>query len=176
MNIKNLNKILLVTGLVCGIGVGTVNASSENNWKSDINQMVNIESKIFPTSDEKCLQKANGSYFSQLLAKNNGKRDKEFQSPSIYDITKYADVLVVKGTLDYNKDPESTNVDKMLANKAHFFTTSNNTIYKVVGASINPEIYSEDEFLKHYNQIKYLGYAINIEVKDGFVTSITIYE
>jgi len=180
MNYKKLNKLLLVTALstslVYGSNMSKVNAASENSYKQNVNQVVNKETKNSPTSDENCLKKEDGSYFAQLLSKNAGKRDKEFESPSIYEINKYADVLEVKGTLDYNKDPDSTNVDKMLENQTHFFTVSNNTVYNVQGGSLNPQFYDEDEFLKHYDEVKDLGYAINIEVKDGLVTEITIYE
>ena len=180
MNYKKLNKLLLVTALstslVYGSNMSKVNAASENSNKQNVNQVVNKETKNSPTSDENCLKKEDGSYFAQLLSKNGCKRDKEFQSPSIYAINKYADVLEVKGTLDYNKDPDSSNVDKMLENQTHFFTVSNNTVYNVQGGSVNPQFYDEDEFLKHYDEVKDLGYAINIEVKDGLVTEITIYE
>lgn len=180
MNYKKLNKLLLVTALstslVYGSNMSKVNAASENSYKQNVNQVVNKETKNSPTSDENCLKKEDGSYFAQLLSKNAGKRDKEFESPSIYEINKYADVLEIKGTLDYNKDPDSTNVDKMLENQTHFFTVSNDTVYNVQGGSVNPQFYDEDEFLKHYDEVKDLGYAINIEVKDGLVTEITIYE
>ena len=180
MNYKKLNKLLLVTALstslVYGSNMSKVNAAGENSNKQNVNQVVNKETKNSPTSDENYLKKEDGSYFAQLLSKNAGKRDKEFESPSIYEINKYADVLEVKGTLDYNKDPDSTNVDKMLENQTHFFTVSNNTVYNVQGGSVNPQFYDEDEFLKHYDEVKDLGYAINIEVKDGLVTEITIYE
>ena len=180
MNYKKLNKLLLVTALstslVYGSNMSKVNAASENSYKQNVNQVVNKETKNSPTTDENCLKKEDGSYFAQLLSKNAGKRDKEFESPSIYEINKYADVLEVKGTLDYNKDPDSTNVDKMLENQTHFFTVSNDTVYNVQGGSVNPQFYDEDEFLKHYDEVKDLGYVINIEVKDGLVTEITIYE
>lgn len=147
----------------------------EENIEEDINDETNDDSKEeSDPSDEMIIEERDGRYFSTLMASKNGERSEDFNAGFVSNLTIEDDVLTVDGTIDYLVDLENTeDVEKYDKGSFHF-NLSPDVKLQSAGGDQEPTVYTKEEFLKFYEEVKDSGLALFIDVKDGLVTLVSI--
>ena len=83
------------------------------------------------------------------------------------------DTLSLTGSMDYRnsreQDPISVSDDLM-----HVFTVNDSTVYQMIGGDAGPENVSKAEFAGYLADCADSGLYIEVEVKDGAVTTVSI--
>lgn len=153
-------------------------ADSENpkkNIEEDANDTTPDDSKEeSEVGDKMIIEERDGRYFSTLMASKNGERSEDFDAGFVSNLTIEDDVLTVDGTIDYLVDLENTeDVEKYDKGSFHF-NLSPDVKLQSAGGDQEPTVYTKEEFLQFYEDVKDSGLALFIDVKDGLVTLVSI--
>ena len=153
-------------------------ADSENpekNIEEDANDTTPDDSKEeSEVGDKMIIEERDGRYFSTLMASKNGERSEDFDAGFVSNLTIEDDVLTVDGTIDYLVDLENTeDVEKYDKGSFHF-NLSPDVKLQSAGGDQEPTVYTKEEFLQFYEDVKDSGLALIIDVKDGLVTLVSI--
>ena len=148
---------------------------AEENIEEDTNDEASDDSKEeSEPSDEMIVEERDGRYFSTLMASKNGERSKDFNAGFVSNLTIEDDVLTVDGTIDYLVDLENTEDDEKYDKGSFHFNLSPDVKLQSAGGDQEPTVYTKEEFLKFYEDVKDSGLALFIDVKDGLVTLVSI--
>ena len=148
---------------------------AEENIEEDTNDEASDDSKEeSEPSDEMIVEERDGRYFSTLMASKNGERSKDFNAGFVSNLTIEDDVLTVDGTIDYLVDLENTEDDEKYDKGSFHFNLSPDVKLQSAGGDQEPTVYTKEEFLKFYEEVKDSGLALFIDVKDGLVTLVSI--
>lgn len=122
----------------------------------------------------KNLVEEDGNYSATLYEQDQGESENE--SPTVYEVHSNGEILVVKGSLSYNKSNESTenNEAKFYINQEYAFTVTDNTIYLAELSEEDPSELDMNEFNDYVNQVLDSGVTLTIEVENGVVKEIII--
>ena len=147
----------------------------EENIEEDTNDDSHDDSKEeSEPSDEMIIEERDGRYFSTLMASKNGERSEDFNAGFVSNLTIEGDVLTVDGTIDYLVDLENTEDDEKYDKGSFHFNLSPDVKLQSAGGDQEPTVYTKEEFLKFYEDVKDSGLALFIDVKDGLVTLVSI--
>ena len=147
----------------------------EENVEEDTNDDAQDDSKEeSEASDEMIVEERDGRYFSTLMASKNGERSEDFDAGFVSNLTIEDDVLTVDGTIDYLVDLENTEDDEKYDKGSFHFNLSPDVKLQSAGGDQEPTVYTKEEFLKFYEDVKDSGLALFIDVKDGLVTLVSI--
>lgn len=147
----------------------------EENIEEDTNDDSHDDSKEeSEPSDEMIIEERDGRYFSTLMASKNGERSEDFNAGFVSNLTIEDDVLTVDGTIDYLVDLENTEDDEKYDKGSFHFNLSPDVKLQSAGGDQEPTVYTKEEFLKFYEEVKDSGLALFIDVKDGLVTLVSI--
>lgn len=147
----------------------------EENIEEDTNDDSHDDSKEeSEPSDEMIIEERDGRYFSTLMASKNGERSEDFNAGFVSNLTIEDDVLTVDGTIDYLVDLENTEDDEKYDKGYFHFNLSPDVKLQSAGGDQEPTVYTKEEFLKFYEDVKDSGLALFIDVKDGLVTLVSI--
>ena len=148
---------------------------AEENIEEDTNDEASDDSKEeSEPSDEMIVEERDGRYFSTLMASKNGERSKDFNAGFVSNLTIEDDVLTVDGTIDYLVDLENTEDDEKYDKGSFHFKLSPEVKLQSAGGDQEPTVYTKEEFLQFYEDVKDSGLALFIDVKDGLVTLVSI--
>ena len=156
--------------------------SSDANKKEESNEsQSNLQAQPQESNAQKVnsqeninYQERDGVYISNLIASKNGERDSQMGLTSLANLRVDGETLILEGTIDYLKNPDSYNNEEEYDKSGYNFKLTNDTKYQAVGGMADPEIFTKDEFVNYYNEVKDSGLALKIEVKDGVVTTVSI--
>ena len=152
-------------------------ADSENpeeNTEEEANATPDDSKEESEASDEMIIEERDGRYFSTLMASKNGERSEDFDAGFVSNLTIEDDILTVDGTIDYLVDLENTeDVEKYDKGSFHF-NLSPDVKLQSAGGDQEPTVYTKEEFLQFYEDVKDSGLALIIDVKDGLVTLVSI--
>lgn len=147
----------------------------EENIEEDTNDEASDDSKEeSDPSDEMIIEERDGRYFSTLMASKNGERSEDFNAGFVSNLTIEDDVLTVDGTIDYLVDLENTEDDEKYDKGSFHFNLSPDVKLQSAGGDQEPTVYTKEEFLKFYEDVKDSGLALFIDVEDGLVTLVSI--
>lgn len=147
----------------------------EENIEEDTNDEANDDTKEeSEPSDEMIIEERDGRYFSTLMASKNGERSEDFNAGFVSNLTIEDDVLTVDGTIDYLVDLENTEDDEKYDKGSFHFNLSPDVKLQSAGGDQEPTVYTKEEFLKFYEDVKDSGLALFIDVEDGLVTLVSI--
>lgn len=147
----------------------------EENIEEDTNDDSHDDSKEeSEPSDEMIIEERDGRYFSTLMASKNGERSEDFNAGFVSNLTIEDDVLTVDGTIDYLVDLENTEDDEKYDKGSFHFKLSPEVKLQSAGGDQEPTVYTKEEFLQFYEDVKDSGLALFIDVKDGLVTLVSI--
>lgn len=147
----------------------------EENIEEDTNDDSHDDSKEeSEPSDEMIIEERDGRYFSTLMASKNGERSEDFNAGFVSNLTIEDDVLTVDGTIDYLVDLENTEDDEKYDKGSFNFKLSPEVKLQSAGGDQEPTVYTKEEFLQFYEDVKDSGLALFIDVKDGLVTLVSI--
>lgn len=147
----------------------------EENIEEDTNDDSHDDSKEeSEPSDEMIVEERDGRYFSTLMASKNGERSEDFNAGFVSNLTIEDDVLTVDGTIDYLVDLENTEDDEKYDKGSFHFKLSPEVKLQSAGGDQEPTVYTKEEFLQFYEDVKDSGLALFIDVKDGLVTLVSI--
>lgn len=147
----------------------------EENIEEDTNDEANDDTKEeSEPSDEMIIEERDGRYFSTLMASKNGERSENFNAGFVSNLTIEDDVLTVDGTIDYLVDLENTEDDEKYDKGSFHFNLSPDVKLQSAGGDQEPTVYTKEEFLKFYEDVKDSGLALFIDVEDGLVTLVSI--
>ena len=151
------------------------NEEPEENIEEDTNDEAHDDTKEEPEpSDEMIIEERDGRYFSTLMASKNGERSEDFNAGFVSNLTIEDDVLTVDGTIDYLVDLENTEDDEKYDKGSFNFKLSPEVKLQSAGGDQEPTVYTKEEFLQFYEDVKDSGLALFIDVKDGLVTLVSI--
>lgn len=147
----------------------------EENVEEDVNDEASNDSKEeSEPSDEMIVEERDGRYFSTLMASKNGERSEDFNAGFVSNLTIEDDVLTVDGTIDYLVDLENTEDDEKYDKGSFHFNLSPDVKLQSAGGDQEPTVYTKEEFLQFYEDVKDSGLALFVDVKDGLVTLVSI--
>lgn len=148
---------------------------AEENIEEDANEASEDDSKEeSEPSDEMIVEERDGRYFSTLMASKNGERSEDFNAGFVSNLTIEDDVLTVDGTIYYLVDLENTEDDEKYDKGSFHFKLSPEVKLQSAGGDQEPTVYTKEEFLQFYEDVKDSGLALFIDVKDGLVTLVSI--
>lgn len=148
---------------------------AEENIEEDANDGASDDSKEeSEPSDEMIIEERDGRYFSTLMTSKNGERSEDFNAGFVSNLTIEDNVLTVDGTIDYLVDLENTEDDEKYDKGSFHFNLSPDVKLQSAGGDQEPTIYTKEEFLKFYEDVKDSGLALFVDVKDGLVTLVSI--
>ncbi len=159
----------------------TKTSSKENKNEESNESQSNLEAQPQKSNAQKAnsqeninYQERDGVYISNLIASKNGERDSQMGLTSLANLRVDGETLILEGTIDYLKNPDSYDNSEEYDKSGYNFKLTNDTKYQAVGGMADPEIFTKDEFVNYYNEVKDSGLALKIEVKDGVVTTVSI--
>ena len=143
-----------------------------NNESSD--EASNDAKEESEPSDDMIIEERDGRYFSTLMASKNGERSEDFNAGFVSNLTIEDDILTVDGTIDYLVDLENTEDIEKYDEGSFQFKLSPDVKLQSAGGDQEPTVYTKEEFLQVYEDVKDSGLALIIDVKDGLVTLVSI--
>jgi len=191
MNKKKLQKTLLallaiLTFSACSkdldkftdTSTETVSENSKQNETKD--ESSNETNKETNTNDEEKEDTADGvnmiddgTYTSSLEPGRNGEREADGSWANIYDIAIDGDKLIVKGSLDFFPDDDTSSEAKPLENQVNVFKIDDATQFTTQSnASSETNTHSQEEFLSMYNETKDQQLALFVQVANGTVIEV----
>lgn len=149
---------------------------SENNDKSS-----NETNKETNTNDDEEKEDTadgvnmidDGTYTSSLEPGRNGEREADGSWANVYDIAIDGDKLIVKGSLDFFPDDDTSSEAKPLENQVNVFKIDDATQFTTQSnASSETNTHSQEEFLSMYNETKDQQLALFVQVANGTVIEV----
>lgn len=191
MNTKNLQKTLLallaiLTFAACSKDLDkstdtSTDIVSENSKQSETNdESSNETNKETNANDEGKEDTADGinmiedgTYTSSLEPGRNGEREADGSWANVYDIAIDKDMLIVKGSLDFFSDDDTSSEAKPLENQVNVFKMDNASQFTTQSnASSETNTHSQEEFLSMYNETKDQQLALFVQVANGTVMEV----
>lgn len=114
-----------------------------------------------------------GTYTSSLELGRNGEREADGSWANVYDIAIDGDKLIVKGSLDFFPDDDTSSEAKPLENQVNVFKIDDATQFTTQSnASSETNTHSQEEFLSMYNETKDQQLALFVQVANGTVMEV----
>lgn len=185
MNKKKLQKTLLAL-----LAILTFSACSKDSEKSadtsteivsenndENSNETNIETNTNDEDKEDTADGINmiddGTYTSSLEPGRNGEREADGSWANVYDIAIDGDKLIVKGSLDFFPDDDTSSEAKPLENQVNVFKMDNASQFTTQSnSSSETNTHSQEEFLSMYNETKDQQLALFVQVADGRVMEV----
>ena len=176
MNKKKLQKTLLAL-----LAILTFAACSKDLDKStDTSTETVSENKETNTNDEDKGDTADGvnmiddgTYTSSLEPGRNGEREADGSWANVYDIAIDGDKLIVKGSLDFFPDDDTSSEAKPLENQVNVFKIDNASQFTTQSnSSSETNTHSQEEFISMYNETKDQQLALFVQVANGTVMEV----
>ena len=191
MSTKNLQKTLLallaiLTFAACSKDVDkstdtSTDIVSENSKKSETNdESSNETNKETNANDEGKEDTADvtnmiedGTYTSSLEPGRNGEREADGSWANVYDMAIDKDMLIVKGSLDFFSDDDTSSEAKPLENQVNVFKIDDATQFTTQSNSnTETNTHSQEEFISMYNETKDQQLALFVQVANGTVMEV----
>lgn len=156
---------------------------NENSKQSETNDESSKETdKEAKTNDEGKEDTADGinmiddgTYTSSLEPGRNGEREADGSWANVYDIAIDGDKLIVKGSLDFFQDDDTSSEAKPLENQVNVFKIDDATQFTTQSnSSSETNTHSQEEFLNMYNETKDQQLALFVQVANGTVMEVHI--
>ena len=114
-----------------------------------------------------------GTYTSSLEPGRNGEREADGSWANVYDIAIDSNKLIVKGSLDFFPDDDTSSEAKPLENQVNVFKIDDATQFTTQSnASSETNTHSQEEFLSMYNETKDQQLALFVQVANGTVIEV----
>lgn len=114
-----------------------------------------------------------GTYTSSLEPGRNGEREADGSWANVYDIAIDSNKLIVKGSLDFFPDDDTSSEAKPLENQVNVFKIDNASQFTTQSnASSETNTHSQEEFLNMYNETKDQQLALFVQVANGTVMEV----
>ena len=150
-------------------------SSTENKEENNDKKDTTAEDKEENNSQDNInYQEKDGSYISNLVSSKNGDRDPQMGLSSLSNLNIENNFLILEGSIDYLQNPDSYDNSEDYDKATYNFKINSDTKFQAVGGLAEPKIFSPEEFVKYYNEVKDSGLALKIEVKDGVATTVSI--
>ena len=191
MSTKNLQKTLLallaiLTFAACSKDVDkstdtSTDIVSENSKQSETNdESSNETNKETNANDEGKEDTADvtnmiedGTYTSSLEPGRNGEREADGSWANVYDMAIDKDMLIVKGSLDFFSDDDTSSEAKPLENQVNVFKIDDATQFTTQSNSnTETNTHSQEEFISMYNETKDQQLALFVQVANGTVMEV----
>ncbi|WP_044565765.1 hypothetical protein [Anaerococcus provencensis] len=185
MNKKNLQKTLLALLAILTFSAcskdSEESADTSTEFVSENNDERSKETnKETNTNDEGKEDTADGiniiddgTYTSSLEPGRNGEREADGSWANVYDIAIDGDKLIVKGSLDFFSDDDTSSEAKPLENQVNVFKIDDATQFTTQSnSSSETNTHSQEEFLNMYNETKDQQLALFVQVANGTVMEV----
>ena len=149
-------------------------SSTENKENNDKKDTTAEDKEENNSQDNINYQEKDGSYISNLVSSKNGDRDPQMGLSSLSNLNIENNSLILEGSIDYLQNPDSYDNSEDYDKATYNFKINSDTKFQAVGGLAEPKIFSPEEFVKYYNEVKDSGLALKIEVKDGVATTVSI--
>lgn len=150
-------------------------SSTENKEENNDKKDTAAEDKEENNSQDNInYQEKDGSYISNLVSSKNVDRDPQMGLSSLSNLNIENNSLILEGSIDYLQNPDSYDNSEDYDKATYNFKINSDTKFQAVGGLAEPKIFSPEEFVKYYNEVKDSGLALKIEVKDGVATTVSI--
>lgn len=150
-------------------------SSTENKEENNDKKDTTAEDKEENNSQDNInYQEKDGSYISNLVSSKNGDRDPQMGLSSLSNLNIENNSLILEGSIDYLQNPDSYDNSEDYDKATYNFKINSDTKFQAVGGLAESKIFSPEEFVKYYNEVKDSGLALKIEVKDGVATTVSI--
>lgn len=191
MNKKKLQKTLLALLAILTFAACSKDVDKSTDTSTDI---VNENSKQSETNDESSNEtnketNANeegkedtadgtnmiddGTYTSSLEPGRNGEREADGSWANVYDMAIDKDMLIVKGSLDFFSDDDTSSEAKPLENQVNVFKIDDATQFTTQSnSSTETNTLSQEEFISMYNETKDQQLALFVQVANGTVMEV----
>ncbi|WP_282928959.1 hypothetical protein [Anaerococcus sp. Marseille-Q7828] len=114
-----------------------------------------------------------GTYTSSLEPGRNGEREADGSWANVYDIAIDSNKLIVKGSLDFFPDDDTSSEAKPLENQVNVFKIDDATQFTTQSnASSETNTHSQEEFLNMYDETKDQQLALFVQVANGTVMEV----
>lgn len=135
------------------------------------------ENKETETEDKqyKNLVEKDGQYLASIYAPKKGEVD-EYNMASVYEVSSDGDVLIVKGSFNYNEEVNNMmdSDDEILENSEYGFEIDESTRYFAVSGLAKPEDMGLERFLTYFKECEETGLGLGIIIENGVVTEVSI--
>lgn len=143
--------------------------------KEKIEEDVEKEENTENTEKNSNLEERDGNYTSNLVAANNGKRGEQSNQPYISNISLKDDTLIIEGTIDYYVEPKNRDNVEKYENNAYNFKISPDVTFQAVGGNAEPKIFTKEEFVEYYKEVKDSGLGLSLDVDNGLLINASIF-
>ena len=123
----------------------------------------------------KNLMEKDGQYLASIYAPKKGEVD-EYNMASVYEVSSDGDVLIVKGSFNYNEEVNNMmdSDDEILENSEYTFKIDESTRYFAVSGLAKPEDMGLERFLSYFKECEETGLGLGIIIENGVVTEVSI--
>ena len=123
----------------------------------------------------KNLVEKDGQYLASIYAPKKGEVD-EYNMASVYEVSSDGDVLIVKGSFNYNEEVNNMmdSDDEILENSEYTFKIDESTRYFAVSGLAKPEDMGLERFLSYFKECEETGLGLGIIIENGVVTEVSI--
>ena len=123
----------------------------------------------------KNLVEKDGQYLDSIYAPKKGEVD-EYNMASVYEVSSEGDVLIVKGSFNYNEEVNNMmdSDDEILENSDYTFKIDESTRYFAVSGLAKPEDMGLERFLSYFKECEETGLGLGIIIENGVVTEVSI--
>lgn len=123
----------------------------------------------------KNLVEKDGQYISIIYAPKKGEVD-EYNMASVYEVSSEEDVLIVKGSFNYNEEYDSnmTGDNEIIENDEYTFKIDESTRYMAVSGLAKPEDMGLERFLTYFKECEETGLGLVIIIENGVATEVLI--
>lgn len=151
--------------------------SKQNETKDESSKETNKETNTNDEEKEDTADGVNmiddGTYTSSLEPGRNGEREADGSWANVYDIVIDGDKLIVKGSLDFFPDDDTSSEAKPLENQVNVFKIDDATQFTTQSnASSETNTHSQEEFLNMYDETKDQQLALFVQVANGTVMEV----
>ena len=133
------------------------------------------ENKETVEKQYKNLIEKDGQYLASIYAPKKGEVD-EYNMASVYEVSSDGDVLIVKGSFNYNEEVNNMmdSDDEILENSEYGFEIDESTRYFAVSGLAKPEDMGLERFLTYFKECEETGLGLGIIIENGVVTEVSI--
>ncbi len=123
----------------------------------------------------KNLVEKDGQYLASIYAPKKGEVD-EYNMASVYEVSSEEDVLIVKGSFNYNEEYDSnmTGDNEIIENDEYTFKIDESTRYMAVSGLAKPEDMGLERFLTYFKECEETGLGLVIIIENGVATEVLI--
>lgn len=158
-------------------GVETLSTEEMQSTEVTKEPSETTENKETETEDKqyKNLIEKDGQYLASIYAPKKGEVD-EYNMASVYEVSSDGDVLIVKGSFNYNEEVNNMmdSDDEILENSDYTFKIDESTRYFAVSGLAKPEDMGLERFLSYFKECEETGLGLGIIIENGVVTEVSI--